>query len=93
MLSKEWKKLCKECSTATEKAGLTKEDTDRIIKETREMQQKANKYDSLVEKMRDKKEWLIDNILNNDYASDSDKDIAEHQVDILQELLKEAEDE
>lgn len=33
-------------------------------------------------------EWLKENILNNDYASENDKDIAEYQVNILQYLLE-----
>lgn len=45
----EWEQLCEECSKATKKAGFTKEDTDRIIKETREMQWKAQKYDELID--------------------------------------------
>ena len=39
----EWKKLCNECSNVAKSVGFTKKDTDRIIKETREMQLKAKK--------------------------------------------------
>lgn len=54
MINKEelaWKELCEECSSAAKEVGITKEDTDRIIKETRKMQWKANKYDELIEKL------------------------------------------
>ena len=44
---------------------------------------------SLVE---EKIEWLEVNILDNEYASDNDKDIAEYQVQALQELIKESEE-
>lgn len=47
----EWEKLCNECSNVAKSVGFTKEDTDRIIKETREMQWKAKKYDELIEKL------------------------------------------
>ena len=39
-------------------------------------------------KIEDKKQWLEENILENDYANDFDKDIAEYQVNILGELLE-----
>ena len=39
-------------------------------------------------KIEDKKQWLEENILQNDYANDLDKDIAEYQVNILQDLLE-----
>lgn len=48
----EWKKLCNECSNVAKSVGFTKEDADRIIKETREMQWKAKKYDELIEKFK-----------------------------------------
>lgn len=41
------------------------------------------------DKIKERKKWLEDNILDNDYALDNDKDIAEHQVNILKELLEE----
>lgn len=41
------------------------------------------------EKIREKIEWLENNILENDYASGCDMDIAEYQIDILKELLGE----
>lgn len=40
------------------------------------------------EKVEDKKQWLIENILQNDYAYDRDKDIAEYQVNVLDEILE-----
>lgn len=49
----EWEKLCNECSNVAKSVGFTKEDTDRIIKETREMQWKAKKYDELIEKLEE----------------------------------------
>lgn len=61
---------------------------NKILDNIDKLQNKANKYDSLVKKIKDKIEWLTDNILDNDYASDNDKDTAEYQVDILQELLE-----
>ena len=39
-------------------------------------------------KIEDKKQWLKENILQNDYANELDKDIAEYQVNILEELLE-----
>ncbi len=46
-------------------------------------------FDNYIPKevIENKKLWLEENILNNDYASDNDKDIAEYQVNVLQELL------
>ena len=41
------------------------------------------------DKIREKIEWIERNILENDYASDEDCDIAEYQVQALQELLEE----
>lgn len=55
-----WEKLCNECSEITQKVGWTKEDTKRVIAEARELEAKANKYDSLVEKIKEEmknKEW------------------------------------
>ena len=49
----DWKRLYNECSNAIKKAGLTKEDTDKIIKETRQIQWKAKKYDELIEKLEE----------------------------------------
>lgn len=65
MINKEeraWKELCEECSSAAKEVGITKADTDRIIKETREMLWKSNKYDELIEKLEKEsnihnKEW------------------------------------
>lgn len=62
MLNKEepaWKKLCKECSSAAKEVGITKADTDRIIKETREMLWKSNKYDELIEKLKKESGYFI----------------------------------
>lgn len=81
--------LCQECSTITKKVGFTKADTDRIIKETREMTEKANKYDSLVKKIKDRiseiKENKIDLKLEQEYK-EYDYEI---ELMILQELLNE----
>ena len=72
MINKEepaWKKLCKECSSAAKEVGISKEDTDRIIQETRKMQWKANKYDELIEKLEediDELETLNDNYTDAD---------------------------
>ena len=70
MLSKEeitkqdWQKLCDECSNVAKEAGLTKEDTDRILKETRTMQWKAKKYDELIDKLEaDKMEQFDDYVI------------------------------
>lgn len=41
------------------------------------------------EKIKEKKQWLVENILQNDYAYDRDKDIAEYQVNILDDILEE----
>lgn len=37
-------------------------------------------------KINDKIEWLKTNILENKYSSDNDKDVAEYQVNILEEV-------
>ena len=59
-----WQKLCDECSNAVKEAGLTKEDTDRIIKETRAMQWKAKKYDEVLDKLEaDKMEQFDDYVI------------------------------
>jgi hypothetical protein len=39
-------------------------------------------------KIKAKIEWLTTNILENDYASSHDQDVAEYQVIILQSLLE-----
>ncbi len=76
----DWKELSKECSEISVEAKFTKADAYRIVKETREMQAKAKKYDILVEKIKDKIEDL----------GISDVDI--YLQCELQELLKEVED-
>ena len=56
----DWQKLCDECSNIAKQAGITKEDTDRMLKETREMQWKAKKYDEVLEKLEaDKMEQFV----------------------------------
>jgi len=40
--------------------------------------------------VKEKIEWLEDNILDNEYASGSDMDIAEYQIDILKRILGES---
>ena len=40
------------------------------------------------DKIKAKIEWLTTNILENDYASDNDQDVAEYQVIILHSLLE-----
>lgn len=70
MLSKEeiekpdWQKLCDECSNIAKQAWITKEDIDRIIKETRAMQWKAKKYDEVLDKLEaDKMEQFDDYVI------------------------------
>ena len=65
----EWKKLCNECSKVAKSVGFTKEDTDRIIKETREIQWKAKKYDELIEKLEKRRKQN-----NNKYGRAIDND-------------------
>jgi len=86
----DWQKLCEECSTAMKEAGLTKADTDRIIKETKEIQAKANKYDSLVNKMKDKKKELRDNYINSNGKNITYLELRKKE-ELLEELLKEVE--
>ncbi len=95
MLSEEksdWQNLCEECSAVAKKARLTKADTDRIIKESRETIEKANKYDSLVKKIKDK---VIDyKKLEKSYRENNNQTMATYmyyQWAVLQELLEEAE--
>lgn len=45
--------VMKECSKLAKETNWTKEDTERVIREYREMEVKANKYDSLVEKIKE----------------------------------------
>lgn len=60
----DWKKLCDECSNVAKSDGFTKEDINKIIKETREMQWKAKKYDELIEKLeKDKMEQFDDYVI------------------------------
>ena len=55
MISKEekpdWEVLCEECSSAAKEAGLTKEDSKRILEEYRTMERKAIVYDELIDKL------------------------------------------
>lgn len=76
---------------------------ETVLKELKKLQEKDNYYEDIQKaynnvvkesensinknKIKERIEWLKENILNNDYASDNDKDIAEYQVNILQELL------
>ena len=51
------------------------------------LQSELEIYKKIAERIKERKKWLEDNILDNDYASDNDKDRAEYQVDILEEIL------
>lgn len=51
--NKELEKLCNECSTIAKEVGFTKEDLDKTVEETREIQRKAEKYDQLVEMLEE----------------------------------------
>lgn len=55
MISKEekpdWEALCEECSSAAKEAGLTKEDSKRILEEYRTMERKAIIYDELIDRL------------------------------------------
>ena len=55
MLNKEekldWEMLCEECSSATKEAGLTKEDSRKILEEYRIMERKAIMYDELIDRL------------------------------------------
>lgn len=44
----DWEVLCEECSSAAKEAGLTKEDSKRILEEYRIMERKAMEYDNLI---------------------------------------------
>ena len=57
------------------------------IKENISLNSELETYKKIVDKIKERKKWLEDNILDNDYASDNDKDMAEHQVNILEEIL------
>ncbi len=45
----DWEVLCEECSSMAKQAGLTKEDSRRILEEYRTMERKAMKYDTLIQ--------------------------------------------
>lgn len=47
----DWEVLCEECSSAAKEAGLTKEDSRRILEEYRTMERKAIIYDKLIDKL------------------------------------------
>ena len=51
--NKDKEDLCNECSSIAKEVSFTKEDLDKIIAETREIQRKADKYDLLVEKLKE----------------------------------------
>lgn len=55
MLSNEekadWEVLCEKCSSAAKEAGLTKEDSKRILEEYRTMERKAIIYDELIDRL------------------------------------------
>ncbi|MCI9247479.1 MAG: hypothetical protein HFJ30_10380 [Clostridia bacterium] len=66
---------------------LSKEDTERVIAEYRKIECKANNYDSLVKKIKDK---LKEEKVEVCYFSDKDEETAKrhaYTVDALQELL------
>lgn len=62
-------------------------DLKQVYQENKKLNEYKENYIP-VQKVKDKIEWLSENILNNDHASDSDKDIAEYQVNVLQGLLE-----
>ena len=63
----DWEVLCEECSSAAKEAGLTKEDTRRILEEYRTIERKAMEYDTLI-KERDfyKEKYLECNDIEGD---------------------------
>ncbi len=71
MISKEekadWEVLCEECSSAAKEAGLTKEDSKRMLEEYRTMERKALEYDELLEKLEEKQKEIDD--LNQFYET------------------------
>lgn len=92
----EWQELCEECSAAAKKIGLTKADTDRIIKESRETIEKANKYDSLIKKMKDKVREVgttIDKQVSSDISITAEEFYSNNAIyNFGKELLKEVEE-
>ena len=75
--------LMEECSKLAKEANWTEADTNRVIAEYREMEAKANKYDSLVEKIKE---------LEEEYEEELDKNsikafILKCQITKLRELL------
>lgn len=54
-----------------------------------DLYENASNYVVPKKAIREKIKWIEDNILENEYASSKDKDIAEYHVDILKELLGE----
>ena len=85
---------------------LLVENIEKLQKENEELEEINNKLEAVkdeairrynfesipVSLVEEKIEWLEVNILDNEYASDNDKDIAEYQVQALQELIKESEE-
>lgn len=49
----DWEVLCEKCSSAAKEAGLTKEDSKRILEDYRTMERKAIIYDELIYKLEE----------------------------------------
>ena len=80
--NKDIEDLCNECSAKVKEVGFTKEDIDRIVAETREMGRKAEKYDLLVEKLKE---------LRKSLNKDGFVGYADEITDILQEVEEDTE--
>lgn len=77
--------LSKECFKLAKQVNWTKKDTRRVISEYREVEAKANKYDSLVENIKDKIAEEKDDM----YFAKKEEQlrIHAHTREVLQELL------
>lgn len=77
-----------------EEINWTKEDINRIIKEAREIEAKANKYDRLVERIKESIELHKDYFFNQAVTSNPTldahfKEKERYIITVLQELMKE----
>lgn len=72
---------------------------EKMLKEYKELKEKISKYENQLDldyveenyipksKVKEKIEWIEKNVLENDYASKDDKDVAENQIYILEWLI------
>ena len=86
---KAFKIIKKQQKEIERQASLIKFDVKYRNQLEQDLYENASNYVVPKKTIRKKIKWIEDNILENEYASSKDKDIAEYQVDILKELLGE----